>query len=141
MQDRHVVTVFLLHQTPDGDRILLLRRSDRVGTYQGLWAGVSGYLEGDPLTQAYAEVLEEAGLGAADVALLRRANIVEAPDEALGIRWLVHPFLMAIRDPSRIQLDWEHVEAVWIRPEEIGRYETVPKLAEALAAVYPYRSN
>ncbi|ELK44964.1 translation initiation factor aIF-2B subunit alpha, partial [Haloferax sp. BAB-2207] len=40
----HVVTVFLRH---DG-RVLLTRRSDAVGTYQGRWAGVSGYVEGDP---------------------------------------------------------------------------------------------
>ena len=54
-----VVTAFLRHQ----DRVLLVRRSDRVGTYQGRWSAISGYLEDDaPLQQAYREIREETGL-------------------------------------------------------------------------------
>ena len=41
MEERHVVTCFLEH----GGEIPLLRRSQRVGTYKGRWAGVSGYIE------------------------------------------------------------------------------------------------
>ena len=41
----HVVTCFLLRRTRDGDEILLVRRSQRVRTYRGSWASVSGYVE------------------------------------------------------------------------------------------------
>ncbi len=53
MRDAEVVTCFLLRRGEGGDTLLLLRRSDRVSTYQGLWASVSGYLESEsPLEQA-----------------------------------------------------------------------------------------
>jgi hypothetical protein len=55
-----VVTSFL--QNPKGE-ILLLRRSDKVGTFRGRWAGVSGFLEEPtPEGQARKEILEETGL-------------------------------------------------------------------------------
>jgi len=45
MQEAKVVTCFLLRRAAAGDEVLLLRRSQKVGTYRGRWAGVSGYLE------------------------------------------------------------------------------------------------
>lgn len=36
-----VVTVFLRR----GGRILILKRSRKVGSYQGRWAGISGFIE------------------------------------------------------------------------------------------------
>ena len=62
MDERHVVTCFLEH---DG-QIMILRRSERVGTYRGKWAGVSGYIEegSTPSQQAWIEIKEEAGLAA-----------------------------------------------------------------------------
>ena len=43
-----VVTTFLQYE----GRILLVQRSSRVGTYQGCWSAVSGYLEdAKPLLQ------------------------------------------------------------------------------------------
>lgn len=44
MHEAAVVTCFLLRRARDGDRILILRRSQRVGTYRGRWAGVSAYI-------------------------------------------------------------------------------------------------
>ncbi|MFC4358352.1 translation initiation factor 2 [Halobium salinum] len=38
----HVVTAFLRHR----GEVLLVQRSDAIGTYQGKWGGVSGYVEG-----------------------------------------------------------------------------------------------
>ena len=63
-----VVTVFLTHS----DKVLVFKRSSKVGTYRGHWAGVSGYLESeDPLQQAYTEIAEEVGLSKQDVTLLK----------------------------------------------------------------------
>jgi len=44
MDERHVVTCFLRN---DGE-LLLLRRSDAVWSYQGLWGGVAGHVSGEP---------------------------------------------------------------------------------------------
>jgi translation initiation factor 2B subunit (eIF-2B alpha/beta/delta family) len=59
----HVVTCFLRHR----GEVLLVRRSDAVGTYAGQWGGVSGYVEGDPvdaLDDARREIEEETGIDA-----------------------------------------------------------------------------
>ena len=138
MQEVKVVTCFLLRRTSAGDEVLLLRRSQQVGTYRGRWAGVSGYLEeAVPLAQAYREVEEEAGLAREEVSLLRAGEPLEVLDAEADRRWIVHPFLFEVRPDAEVLVDWEHTEARWVRPEEVFAFETVPQLAEALARVYP----
>ena len=138
MRQANVVTCFLLRRSGGEDEILLLRRSQQVGTYRGRWAGVSGYVEGaDPLTQAYAEISEETSLAREDVQLLRTGEPLEVVDAEAERRWLVHPFLFEVSEPARIRTDWEHIETRWTRPKDIFQYETVPELAETLMRVYP----
>jgi 8-oxo-dGTP diphosphatase len=142
MRDVHVVTCFLLRRGPNGDEVLLLRRSGRVGTYRGRWAGVSGYLEAEsPLEQAYREIEEETGLGRADVRLLAEGEPLNVVDESIDTRWTVHPFLFELPRPENVRLDWEHTEMRWLRPEQVAAMETVPRLAEALARVYKHPST
>ena len=137
MKERSVVTCFLLRSVESGDEVLLLRRSDRVSTYQGLWAAVSGYLEADsPLERAYRELSEEVGLERDDVTLLAQTEPVVVADESLGIRWTVHVFLFSTGRPEAVRLDWEHTESRWVRPEDLATMETVPSLAEGLSRVY-----
>jgi len=131
LERREVVTAFLRH---DG-RVLLVRRSGRVGTYQGRWSGISGYLEdAAPLDQALREVEEETGIPAAVPRLVSAAPPLKVEDAALGRCWVVHPFLFEVDDPGAVRLDWENLELCWVLPREIGEYPTVPALAEALAA-------
>lgn len=119
------------------DEVLLLRRSDRVGTYRRRWAGVSGYMEDMPEEQAYREIREEAGLERGDVEMLRQGERLNIPDAALGKIWEVHPFLFLVRDPSKVRTNWEHMEMRWVRPARLADFDTVPGLADALARVYP----
>lgn len=135
----HVVTCFLLRHGVDGDAVLLVRRSDRVRTYRGAWAAVSGYLEPGvtPLDQAYTELREETGLDRDDVALLRTGEPLAFHDAQIDQGWVVHPFLFAIASPDQIRTDWEATDHRWVRPDEVSTYPTVPRLAEALARVYP----
>lgn len=126
-----VVTAFLRH----GDRILLVQRSQRVGSYQGCWSAISDYLEDPtPLMQARREVREETGLGDDEVHLVASGHpvVIEAPE--LGKLWVVHPFLFEIDDPARVRLDWENVTAEWVTPARIGDYPTVPQLVDTLNA-------
>ena len=130
----HVVTAFLRH---DG-RILLLRRSERVGSYRGCWAAVSGYLEEPaPLAQALREIEEETGIPAAAVALVAEGPPLVVDDESLRRRWVVHPFLFDLASPPTVRLDWEHSALRWAHPAELASLPTVPRLADALAACWP----
>ena len=127
-----VVTSFL--EDPDG-RILLLRRSKQVGTFQGRWAGVSGFLEaGTAEAQAYTEIQEETGLTPGALHLERAGRIIYARD---GRRiFSVHPFRFSTRS-VKIRLDWEHSEAEWVDPTELARRDVVPKLDRVWESVRP----
>ncbi|HEV2230819.1 MAG TPA: NUDIX domain-containing protein, partial [Thermoplasmata archaeon] len=131
-----VVTSFL--ERPDG-RILLLRRSEKVRTFRGRWAAVSGYMEASPPeTQARQEIREEVGFADAEVERVATAPPVYARD---GPRmFVVHPFRFRVRR-SDVRLDWEHTESEWVEPGEILRRPTVPKLDRVWAAVAPPASE
>ena len=128
----HVVTCFLTRLEGNAPRILIVRRSGRVGSYQGQWAGVSGFVEANvtPDEQAYTEIREETGLQREQVRMLRRGAVVEHLDPAIERHWYIHPFLFEALAPEAIHTDWEAVEMRWIAPSELANYETVPKLLE-----------
>ena len=132
LPERHVVTCFLKF----GVKILLLRRSDLVGSFRGRWAGVSGYMETSADEQALIEIEEETSLCQQDLKLFKRGKPLEVNDDEAGVKWVVHPFLFQIKEPGKIKIDWEHKEIRWIDPEDINNYETVPMLGEVLARVY-----
>ncbi len=132
LKERQVVTCFL---ESDGE-ILLLRRSDRVGSYQGRWAGVSGYIEKNPDEQALVEIEEETGLCEEDFKLIKKGEPLPVEDEKLGVRWVVHPYLFHIKNRRKVKIDWEHKETRWIVPKDIDNYQTVPMLKETLDRVY-----
>ncbi len=132
LPEKQVVTSFL---ESDGE-ILILRRSERVGSYQGRWAGVSGYIETTADEQALTEIEEETGLRQQDLELIKKGKPLPIKDERLGVKWVVHPYLFHIKDRGKIKIDWEHKGVKWIRPEDIDSYQTVPELKEILARVY-----
>jgi len=131
LEEKHVVTCFLEH----GKMILILRRSQKVGTYKRAWAGVSGYLDGEPLDQAYTEIREETGLFKSTVKLIKQGKPLEIIDKDLNRKWVVHPFLLHVTDPERVKIDWEHTECKWINPRDLSKYNTVPGLKKAMDSV------
>jgi 8-oxo-dGTP pyrophosphatase MutT (NUDIX family) len=127
---KDVATSVLLHQ----GRILILKRSQKVGTYQGKWACASGYIEeGEtPLETAIKEISEELGLNEGDVEMVKEGEVIFARDgEHL---WAIHPFLFEAKRAD-IKLDWEHDDFRWIVFGELESYSTVPKLKETVESV------
>jgi predicted aconitase with swiveling domain len=128
VSESSAVTSFLQNK----GRVLILKRSDRVGTQKGKWAGVSGYLEGDerPEDRAKQEILEETGIE--NPILLRKGEpILARGDDTV---WEIHPFLYEV--PTRdVTIDWEHVDYTWISPEEISEYGRVSRLKRVLDSV------
>ncbi len=124
-----VVTAFIRSH----GKILLLQRSQKVGSYRGCWAGVSGYLEQETaLQQALTEIREETGLRTDQVALDVEAIVLAVQDNDLNRCWRVHPFLFELRDETaEIRIDWEHDHYQWLEPEKMCSLETVPLLIEA----------
>lgn len=124
-----MVTCFLENR----EKVLILKRSSRVGSYQQRWAGISGFIEAgvSPLEQALIELREEVGLNANDLKLKNEGDVLEIIDSELDKKWLVHPFKFGLEDHNQIKLDWEHTEYKWVDPEEILQCDTVPGLYRA----------
>jgi translation initiation factor 2B subunit (eIF-2B alpha/beta/delta family)/8-oxo-dGTP pyrophosphatase MutT (NUDIX family) len=131
METAAVVTCFLRHR----GEVLLLRRSEEVGSYRGRWGAVAGHAEGDPDAAARQEIREETGL-AAGIEFVRAGDPFDVEDTARGTRWIVHPYLFdcASRDVS---VNYETAEHEWDPPTEILRRETVPDLWESYRRVRP----
>jgi len=130
MLRKRVVTCFVECE----GKILLLKRSEKVGTYQGKWGAVAGYIEeGEtPREAAEKEIREETGIQ--DFELMAEGEPYEFKDEELGIIWVIHPFRFRVRN-REVKIDWEHVAARWITPEEMKSLDTVPHLWESWLAV------
>jgi ADP-ribose pyrophosphatase YjhB (NUDIX family) len=82
------VTCFLSYK----GKILLLKRGSEVGTYHGKWAAVSGYIEDQPVKQAYKEIREKTGLGMFDVDFKSEAESLNIVDEKLRVNWVIYSF-------------------------------------------------
>ncbi|MFC7044449.1 NUDIX domain-containing protein [Halobacteriaceae archaeon GCM10025711] len=131
MDETHVVTCFLRN---DAD-VLLFRRSDRVGTYQGQWGVVSGHAEGDPDAAARQEIAEETGLRDA-VTFVRAGDPFTVEDADLDRRWVVHPYLFDCDDRD-VTTNEETTDYEWVPPTELLHRETVPDLWRSYDAVAP----
>jgi PncC family amidohydrolase len=129
--EKRVVTSFIRHN----GKILVFKRSRKVGTYQGLWSAVSGYLETKPLQQALKEIEEETGLSGDKVKLVKKSPPFNIIDESLKTRWKIYPFAFQTDHPRDVKMDWENIEFRWIDPGEIDLMSTVPGLKQALEKV------
>lgn len=129
MQENHVVTCFVEN---DG-LVLIVKRSSRVRTYQQRWSGISGYIETGrtALEQAWQELEEETGLNSDDASLIKEGDVLTVNDAELNRRWFIHPFHFVADEIDKVKLDWENTEHIWINPEQIYTYQTVPSLYEA----------
>ena len=145
----HVVTAFVRNR----GEVVLVRRSDAVGTYRGQWGAVSGFAEGDPDEQVRTEIHEETGLADDAISLVRSGRPVRFEDADLGREWVVHPYLFDA-DTREIDLNEEHDALEWVHPTAIAAgdageaaggsvhdawadRETVPELWTAYERVAP----
>lgn len=125
---REVVTAIL----KKGDKILIVKRGNRVNTFIGKWSGISGRMESTPLESALREIEEETGIPAEHAVLIKEGSPIMAEGENFVFK--VYPFLFEVKEVN-IQLNWENTTYRWILPKDITRYKTVPKLKEVIDEV------
>ena len=104
---------------------------------KGLWAGISGIIEGEeePLERAKTEIFEEVGLTEEFIVLLKAAPQMEiSSPQYRNHQWVVYPFLFSVKGP-KLKLNWEHSEYRWVYTSEISKYQTVPTLDKVLASL------
>lgn len=131
MRSTKIVTSFI----KDKERILLLKRSEKVKTMKGLWAGVSGIIEKneEPLSRAKIEIFEELGISEDKIKLIKKAQEMRVVSPQYeNHEWEIFPFLFEVDKIPEIKLNWENSEYVWINKEDISNYKTVPSLEKVL---------
>lgn len=130
LQNRTVASTFIEYK----NKILIMKRSQRVGTYRRMWGVASGHVEKNetPLQTALKEVEEETSIKAKWVKKIIQGTPFEMIDEEIGIRWYIYPFRMIVKTSveSIVKIDWEHTSYRMIEPSDIHRYKTAPMLYE-----------
>ena len=130
MRSTKIVTSFI----KDNEKLLILKRSDKVKSMKGLWAGISGIIEKNevPLKRARIEIFEEVGITEDMIKLVRSAEEmrVNSPQYE-NHEWEIFPFLFEAENPI-IKLNWENSEYKWINMEDLKNYNTVPSLQKVL---------
>ena len=125
-----IITCFLRNE----NKILILKRSDKVKSMRGLWAGISGIIEKNesPLSRAKIEIFEELGISHEQIQLVKEADEMRIlSPQYENHEWKIYAFLFDVINPE-INLNWENSEYKWINAEEISNYETVPSLEKVL---------
>jgi 8-oxo-dGTP pyrophosphatase MutT (NUDIX family) len=134
MHKTKIVTSFLTNS----DKILLLKRSQKVKSMKSLWAGISGIIEGDekPLKRAKIEVYEEVGMEESNIKLIKEGDVIliESPQYE-NHQWEVYPFLFSCND-KEIKLNWENSDSKWINMNELNNFTTVPSLDKVLTRLF-----
>ena len=134
MRKTKIVTSFLRNS----EKILLLKRSEKVKSMKNLWAGISGIIEDNekPIKRAKIEILEEVGIEELDITLMKEGNkiLIESP-QYINHQWEVYPFLFSCSN-KEIKLNWENSDSRWIRISELNNFTTVPSLDRVLARLF-----
>ena len=131
MYSTDIVTSFL----KDNEKILLLKRSNKVKSMKCLWAGISGILEKTetPLSRAKIEIFEETGIKEEQIELVNAAKQMKVlSPQYKNHEWNIFPFLFKIENPY-VKLNWENSEFKWIEPTQLINYKTVPDLDKILS--------
>ena len=130
MRSTKIVTSFIR----DDDKLLILKRSNKVKTMKELWSGISGIIENNetPLQRAKIEIFEEAGIMEDEIRLIKASQEmrINSP-QYKNHEWEIFPFLFEATNPT-VNLNWENSDFRWIRAEELEKYETVPSLQKVL---------
>jgi len=113
------------------EHFLILQRSSLVGSYQGYWSCISGYMEEeeDPLKTALREVTEETRIEPGSLSLRSQygPNFSETENHVFESYWFLFDSAQ-----SKVEIDWEHNQFAWVKPGEIPKYKMVPWFDELL---------
>ena len=133
MRKTSVVTSFLNYN----NKILILKRSEKVRTMKGLWSGISGIIENNeiPISRAKIEIFEEVGISEKHITLIKSTKefTIESP-QYKNQQWIIFPFFFTT-DTNSIKLNWENSDFRWIEVGQLKEFNTVPSLERILLSL------
>ena len=130
MRSTKIVTSFI----KNNNKLLILKRSNKVKSMKGLWSGISGIIEKNenPLDRAKIEIFEEVGITENKITLVKsiKEMHVKSPQYE-NHEWTIFPFLFQTKE-MKINLNWENSDFKWIEVNQLKNYQTVPSLQKVL---------
>lgn len=122
------------------DKILLLKRSDKVLAAKNKWYVVAGFLDEEKslIKKVKEELKEEVGIQEDQITNITLAEPWEYKDEAAKKTWIQFPILVDLKTLPEITLDWEHTEYKWVLLHEIFMYDTPDSLTTSLRKLEKY---
>ena len=133
MRRTNVVTSFPNYN----NKILILKRSEKVRTMKGLWSGISGIIENNeiPISRAKIEIFEEVGISEKHITLIKSTKefTIESP-QYKNQQWIIFPFFFTT-DTNSIKLNWENSDFRWIEVGQLKEFNTVPSLEKILLSL------
>jgi 8-oxo-dGTP pyrophosphatase MutT (NUDIX family) len=129
-----VITVFVEFE----EKILLMKRSRKVGTYKGKWMAISGYYDSinSMEEKILEELTEETGITTTNIKSITYYNSYTIRDVHLRKEWIIYDAVIRLKQLPQISINWEHTEYVWINPKKSLSMDIVPTLSKSLIKVY-----
>jgi len=122
-----------------GGKFLIVRRSEKLNFYPGVWNGISGFLDEPDKTVAdkvHEELREELGIFEHDIISTEEGDVIEHEDPQHGKTWIIHPVLVKV-GTNVIHLDWEAEKYAWIDLSELEHYILLPGFGDVIRTFFP----
>lgn len=119
-----------------GDKILLVKRSEKLNHYPGYWNGISGYLDDDSSLEEKVreELSEEAGITPDQIESIELGQIFDQEEPKYNKTWIVHPVLVKVKT-DQVKTDWEADDHRWITRDEVKELNLLPGFEDVVKAV------
>ncbi|MBU1036674.1 prolyl oligopeptidase family serine peptidase [Patescibacteria group bacterium] len=108
-------------------KILLLKRSNRVGNYKNCWSAVGGYLEEGEISlkAAKREIREELNVKVTSKNHYKVGKPYIFDDKKNDLLLHLHPVLFSLKRKPKIKIDWEHTAYQWVSLKDIFKYKKI----------------
>lgn len=134
------IELHICRKTNDGFKFLLLKRSDNVKIYPGIWQMITGTIESHEHTKdtLVRELEEETGLHPAGIYSIPRINTFYL---AIADKICMSPVFLCIVDNDMVRISGEHSEYTWASFEEASKLIHWPNQVESMEIINRYLDN
>jgi isopentenyldiphosphate isomerase len=110
------------------DRLLVVKRSDKVGSFRNLWFPITGMYDQivNPGKMALEELEEEVGILEDQISEVRYCSLIQ--EQAFEKDWIIATCIAKVEMPQII-LNYENTDFKWIKISEIDNWITIAEVA------------
>ncbi len=134
------IELHICRKTDEGDKFLLLKRSDTTKIYPGIWQMITGTIESHEHTKntVIRELYEETGLKPVKIFSIPRVNTFYL---AISDEICMSPVFLAIVESDIVKISEEHSEYKWASFKEANSLIYWQNQVESLEIIKMYLDN